>query len=170
MSKPILEIIDVMQFAKGKRVVRGRYPMASLQRLSSIIGDAKEHIEFEVQFFLDTDRTVVLDGQIKATLSLTCQRCLEPLTHTIDARFRLGAVKHESLTDRLSDDYEPLILDDAGCIHLQNVIEDELILNIPHIAKHTTACINLNPDAAQENTQTETHENPFAVLHKLKRQ
>jgi len=116
---------------------------------------------------LDLDRVVVLEGQINTTLSLVCQRCMEPFQLNIDHAFLLGAVEQVSMINRLPEGYDPLILDDKGSIQLRDVIEDEVILCLPTIAKHTTECIELNPTDLDE-VKPEANENPFAVLKTLK--
>ena len=85
----------------------------------------------------------------------------------------MGIVRTIEQANRLPEDFEPLMLEDEEKILLKNFIEDELLLNLPAFPKHQHDCFTLeiktNTNAQLVNEEKPSHENPFAILAKLKK-
>jgi len=94
---------------------------------------------------------------------------MQPLHIPIEARVCLGIVKSESEAELLPARYDPLVLEQAE-ISLLKVIEDELLLVMPIVARHPAGQCQATPASGelQEDMVEERRENPFAVLAKLK--
>ncbi len=86
--------------------------------------------------------------------------------------FYLGLVKSESEGDRLPDRYEPLIVE-TGSVSVAAIVEDELILALPIIARHPeleacSAQVPLVKGLRQDEGEAPKERvNPFSVLGKL---
>jgi uncharacterized protein len=88
---------------------------------------------------------------------------------------QLGIVSTREAAQRLPERYEPLLLptDDDEGISIASIVEDELILALPLVAKHNIEdCPQgnafLGTKDGQQDAATMQRENPFAVLSQLK--
>ena len=119
-------------------------------------------------------------GHLGASLAMTCQRCLEPVTVAIDAAVRLVFVAAEADGEHLGADVDAVALEEGEQIHLVDLFEDELLLQLPLVAKHPDrrdcgpaagfAEAAMAPDEPAAEQQDEAGAaNPFSVLERLKR-
>jgi uncharacterized protein len=114
----------------------------------------------------------LISGRIDARVSLTCQRCLEPMTFEAHAQPLLAWVKSENEAAALPEEYEPLLVPD-GHVVLADLVADELLLALPLAPRHETsgACGKLAKSAAigRATPEAEAKKSPFAMLATLKR-
>ncbi|MEC9314753.1 MAG: YceD family protein, partial [Pseudomonadota bacterium] len=79
--------------------------------------------------------------------------------------------RHEKLAEKLSDQYEPWVVEDSELTDPVSVVEDELILALPLVPKHEENCL---PEEAlfsgdEDSEEEEVKPNsPFSVLSSLK--
>lgn len=129
-------------------------------------------------FDRDDKRRSIVHGNVKAVLTLVCQRCLEPMEYPVDTEFNLALVRGFQEAERLPEEFDPLLLEDEQPVAVRELIEDELLLAIPDVPRHgdDRACeIKERPEVVEavETTPIErqvSSDNPFAVLASLKRQ
>lgn len=108
---------------------------------------------------------------LKGSVQLECQRCLEIFSYPVQVENTLMVVEDE---DELIDDDDPEALERlVGSLSFDGfaLLEDELILSLPYVARHEQ-CPNL-PAALQEQSQDTAvaaeKKNPFQVLEQLKK-
>ena len=145
--------------------------MGSLPRLSECLFETAGEVGFELRFARDGRRRATLTGRIKAVLILECQRCLEAVTFPVDADLSVAFVERHEQAVRLPETLDPFLVE-AGQIHFMDVIEDELLLQLPQVAMHAQgACpvplIEMFEDKP-EALSAPTVGSPFAVLAELK--
>lgn len=101
--------------------------------------------------------------QAQAQLPLGCQRCLAPVLETvqIDRWFRF--VESEEVALAEDDDCEEDLLVMQPQFDLLNLLEDELLLDLPLVPMHETC-----PDSFPVVDRPSKKPNPFAVLAGLK--
>jgi uncharacterized protein len=75
---------------------------------------------------------VVLDGAV----TLECQRCLGPLEWPIVQRTEILLAHDEAEAARLDADSDSEVLVAAAPLDTQTLIEDELVLALPYVARH----------------------------------
>jgi uncharacterized protein len=101
---------------------------------------------------------------LKASLSVaqTCQRCLLPMQVdlSVDRHFRFVADEATALAE--DDDCEEDLLSPVPELTLQTLLEDELLLAMPLIPRHTT-CDKPLPQSPDQDLP-----HPFAALAGLK--
>lgn len=118
----------------------------------------------------------VVDLAIRATATLECQRCLQPMTLPllVERRFRFVAGEDEAA--RLDDELEEDVLALSPRFDLLALIEDELLLAMPLVPRHD-ACpdppaalsmANGNAATAPEASK-DGEDHPFAALAALRR-
>jgi len=165
------ERIDPYRFAETRRILKGRLRVASMRRLAGHLANDSGEVGVELEFGVDNDGIRYVRGQLQAELMVPCQRCLGEMALPVQADVCLGLIADASLADRLAEPYEPLVAGDEP-LYLRDIIEDELILALPVVARHADeACagaMSTGPEQEQESDGGEERENPFAALAKLK--
>jgi uncharacterized protein len=173
MSGSLPDRIDPLRLAETGRVLRGRLPLAALQRLAPSLYAVEGVVDVELDGFKE-GRTSSLHGHIVTTLSMVCQRCLEPVMLPVDVHFRLGLVSSEEQAERLPEDLEPLLITEPT-VRLADLIDDELILALPIVVLHpegsecaVRAVMTAQAEPEPKPQDEAPRKNPFAVLSKLK--
>ncbi|WP_297810925.1 YceD family protein [uncultured Methylophaga sp.] len=173
MRQQLPKEIDPFRFAQTGRELEGEIKLATLSRLSASLYKDDGVVQVSMQFAVDDTGTPYMQGHFETTLSLTCERCLQELVLPLKIDTQLGLVRHEKLAEKLSDQYEPWVIEDHELVDPATVVEDELILALPLVPKHEENCL---PDEAwvsedKADTQMEKPdkpESPFAILSELK--
>lgn len=165
------ERIDPYRFAETRRILEGWLDIASMRRLAGKLAEDTGEVKVQLEFGVDNEGVRYVRGRLQAVLVVTCQRCLGAMPFEVDTEVCLGMIADESLADRLEEPYEPLVVGDEP-LYLRDIIEDELILALPVVARHADAgCAgetSTEPEEEQASGSGEERENPFAALAKLK--
>ncbi|MCK5920778.1 MAG: DUF177 domain-containing protein [Methylococcales bacterium] len=164
MSLGISQCFDPFVIAERGRTYRGVIALGELDRLAGCIFSDHGEVGYELTFSKEGS-VFVVSGQVKADLILECQVCLEAVVLPVSTDTRLGIVGSLDEVGELSDAYEPLLVTDKK-IALKEILEEELLLEIPLIARHDGCKIagGSRPEQAQEK------DNPFSILAELKPQ
>ena len=167
MTNHLPDRLDLYAAAEAGRGLRGRIELLKLARALPLLESPDGELEVALDLGRDEDGTYFLAGSIQGRLLLCCQRCLEPMEYVLDATFRLGLVRGQEQMQRLSDRYEPLLINDEPA-NLAEIITDEVLLALPIVPRHdrmetcrVPATDRLSPDGGGRDT-------PFGILAKLK--
>ena len=147
-------------------------PIDRFPRLASILASADGTVRATASFSRRKDHIVVA-GRLAADWGLECQRCLEPMSFPIDEPYELVFVDSEMAANDLPEEFDPVILDENGQIHVVDLLEDELMLHVPPIPRHAepASCGEaaqhlVDPDELDEALD-EKRPNPFDALKDL---
>ena len=173
--------LDVAALAQRAEQLSGHWPLSDLERLAdSALRDAPDFATAQVHWQLTGQARPVKGGaaeiwmhlSAQVALPLACQRCLGPvLTEvTVDRwlRFVADETQAAALDAELDDDVLALVRD----LDARELIEDELLLELPLVPAHEEDCPHPLPvpeDDLGEAEEAEPAEHPFAALAKLKR-
>ena len=173
MPKRFTDRVDPWRLLDQEQVIQGGIKLASMERLSALLhdGGGKEEASFNLSFHRDQHRRAVIQCEIRATLILTCQRCLEPMSMPMELDSRLALVQGMDEAEGLPEELDPLMLGEDGLLHISELVEDEILLAVPDAPKHSEEdCVPGKHDymeaAVTEDAQAET--NPFDILAVLK--
>lgn len=178
-EKLIPEHVDPFRYAEQSLGMAGIVKIQQMQRLSANVAPSgglvvpdDGVVSVDLQFGVDEQKVNYLKGRLETKLTLQCQRCMEPYIYEIMSDFALGIVTTLEEADALPELYEP-VLSKEGSLALRELIEDELILNLPIIPRHDVEDCSVKPpyaDAVTEVVEGETRKgaNPFQVLESLK--
>ena len=114
----------------GRRSFEGVLPVAELRRLVEALADDRGEIAYKLDFGRGDLGGPQLRVQLRAGLTLECQRTLEPFEWPVVVDTRLGLLASEAEGAALPPDCEPLLLE-GGTLSPWRVIEDELLLALP---------------------------------------
>jgi uncharacterized protein len=170
MSSHLPEYVSPLALAEKGCLIQGEYPLADLSRLNGMLAQHKGAVRFELNFQRES-RSRVITGFVLADLKLNCQVCMEELDLSIDKKVSLSVVTSIEQAERLSEEYEALLLQSTeDTVALMDIVEDELILALPDCARHGDCSIGTKMSTnIKEEPEPEEAVNPFSVLANLKK-
>lgn len=176
MTKPLPNLINVRALVERRAEVGGCCTVAGFTRLRGYLADDRGDVDVALSLGKEDGWSVIV-GSIKGEVTLQCQRCLEPFTWPIHAAVALALVTSEEEAATFSENseagelggaYEPRIVTDAP-FSLHELVEDELILAMPIVARHPEGTCELRlPQEEMEKENTSVRGNPFEVLAVIK--
>jgi uncharacterized protein len=168
--------LDIKAFAEAGAQVQGEQRLREYGRLlAETQGRGAESavawtVSGEIRNPLHVQPEVWLHLQAKATLPLTCQRCLAPVDVlvSVDRSFRF--VSDEQVAAAQDEDSEEDVLALSRAFDLLELVEDEMLMEMPLAPRHETCPVpvKLAVEDADFDSAPAQRENPFAVLGKLK--
>lgn len=169
MLTELPEQIDPLRLAKNDAKLKGCYDISRLTRLHDRLCEIRGQVEFNWFFHINDQHRAVIQGHIQASLPMICQRCLKPVDYPVHTETALMVLREGESEDIVPDGFEPLILEQMP-VSLLSLVEDELILALPIIAKHEQCPVNEHVLAEEDSpAPEEKRPNPFAVLATLKK-
>jgi uncharacterized protein len=156
----------------ARRSFEGTLPIAAMSRLCEMLASADGELQFELDFGRDSLGISYVDVHARASLTLTCQRTLEPFVLPVAVDTRLGLIKLERDEAGLPPDCEPLLVAEDGRLNPADVIEDELLLALPLVPVNPDSSLPdevTSHDPDEDSAGEGRSENPFAVLRELKK-
>ena len=153
--------IDSIDFARNGKELRGEIPFIDLPRLNDMLANSNGTLSFRVVGSYEGD-SHYLEIVLKGKCNLRCQRCLEEFAYPFEVDARLKLLPAEMLAEVSDDDNDTI---EAGKhLDVLELIEDEVLLNLPFAPKHPEGKCNSPLKDLQHST------NPFAMLAALKKQ
>ncbi len=169
MAQPLPEFVDPWRVCEQGRNYVGAYALDELARLTPLLASSQGEAAFALRFGYDDEHRLLVAGRVEANLSLICQRCLQPMDLVARAVVALSPVRGLEEAARLPEELDPLLVE-SDQLRLRDIVEDELIMAIPSIARHSESECRLMAEAETgEETERQHAANPFAVLASLKK-
>lgn len=168
MSDRLPLAIDPLHLADKRSVLKGALLLKDFGRLGELLFDTDGDVAVEL-FFSREGRLAKIEGKIETHLRLICQNCLQAVDWPVQADVRLGIVSSLEQIERLPEGFEPLLVE-AEKMLLLDIVEDELLLNLPQYPKHTEPCRARDAGDLPEQARAgkPRQDNPFAILTQLK--
>lgn len=166
------EQIIPFKLARQRRSLQGVLALDTMARLAGMLADSHGDVAVDLQFGVDEQGISYMRGHLGAEVSLTCQRCMEPVTVPLEAEVAVGFVLNDDKARNMPEPYEACVLSEESAM-LSELIEDELILALPIVAAHPEqSCQPWLEEQQEERSaldEVAEKKNPFAVLASLKR-
>ncbi len=164
------EFVDPVSFAEKRVELSGEFEIARLSRVLDALFDKQGVVSLRCSF-AKSKGIVTLEGTVSAELMLICQACLDKLHWPIEIHFNLAVVNSLEQANRLSSEFEPLLLEEER-ISLIKLVEDEVLLQLPDFPKHSEECLAKTSSPIdlpnEENIHQKRSDSPFSVLANLK--
>ena len=130
-------VINSIQFAKQYGEVRCSIHLSELKRLAQVALSDNDEFRVCLEGFEDSEGRACLRLRVDGSVTLPCQRCLEPLVLGIASDRRFVLVEREQdlmdLGDE-ADDVDSLLADSK--LDALMLAEDEILLQIPMAPMH----------------------------------
>lgn len=151
---------------------QGDIPLQSLPRLIATTDDnIKNTGNLSLQLSVYKKGEIIFwQATTQGTLWQACQRCLEPVGISLDGERTLALLTNETHVALLDEDTDYLLIEELSKdnkLYLLDILEDELLVDLPMSAKHDDCEMNFSQNA-EEDSEVEEKPNPFAVLAGLK--
>jgi uncharacterized protein len=163
----IPEYVDPFRLAEQGIRLKGTVHLCHMQRLHTSLNTNDHPVKVDLQFGIDEQKITFLRGRVEARITLQCQRCMEPFFYEMASDFSLGIVNTLDEANRLPECYEPALVQE-GSLAVREVIEDELILSLPIIPKHSPENCSVTLPLTDSGWEQDQMNNPFRVLESLK--
>lgn len=166
MSKRILpkQIEPLRLVEKGEKLA-GELGLDQMPRLADLILNPSGKVDVALHFTKDMQGLPWIYGKIHTQVEMACQRCLKPVSFDLEIAVNLRPVRSEADAEQLPESMDPLMVGEDPVL-LIDMIEDEILLNLPLVAKHEPACIA--SVSTSEEEAAEKPLNPFATLRSTK--
>jgi len=166
--------IDLVKFASQHLRSQGEVPLAAMTRLAEATHctELKGVVKYDLVGNVDWEGIPFIEGHFTSAIPLICQRCMSLFDYKIDTRTKLSPVKTEQQAENLPSDYDAVIVTEEE-ISLVELIEDELLLNVPTVAKHEAGECKVKENhwsyGEEVKVTKSAANNPFAELADLKK-
>ncbi|MES2786977.1 MAG: YceD family protein [Pseudomonadota bacterium] len=168
--------LDVKSFAQDAASLQGEIPVPDFARIfaetqgraadSTVVWSA----EGELRNAGHVNPQVWLHLKASAELPLTCQRCMGPVNVPVDVNRSFRFVSDEETAAAQDDESEEDVLALSRTFDLVELIEDEILMDLPLAPFHVTCPESVQLSAVDEDFDgaAKGKANPFAVLQGLK--
>jgi uncharacterized protein len=155
---------EFAKLAETHAVLEFAIPVTDLKGLPEDMGESGGPLQTLVRFSREQNWPLA-EVRIAGTVTMTCQRCLNPMRQTIEATTRVALLASEAEADRAPDDLESFLAED-GRVSAAELVAEELLLALPLAPRHegTTQC-HAASDAEPPSVADTRH--PFADLRAL---
>lgn len=169
---PASSAVDVRALALSAGRLAGEMPLSDLERLvEESQGDISgRFLRWSALAEMRTGATGLAEPWLHLSLStcipLTCQRCLGPVDTELDVTRSFRFVETEALAEAQDEASEEDVLALSPDFNLVSLMEDEVLLALPLIARHQTCPTAVRLSAQDPGfEQEESHrQHPFAAL------
>jgi uncharacterized protein len=167
-----IQSLDIWALTRSGAMLDGEHPVAELSRLQSACsGPATSPVRWQLQGLLKPGPEgrdqpwVVL--RVEAELPLSCVRCLQTVTHVFRLEREFRFVADEATAMAEDEDSEEDLLPLTPPLDGLNLIEDELLMDMPILPKHE----NCQSEYLQttDADAADAKPNPFAALAQLRK-
>lgn len=169
--------LDVQAFASDAGELAGRWPMRRFERVVKMVHAESPAAESdEVVWSARGEQRAQRGAPAQTWLHLTartrlyleCQRCLQPVETALDVDRWFRFVAGEDAAAQVDADSEDDVLALTRTLDVAELIEDELLLALPLVPRHSQCPSPLLPPVERDDTPAD-RPNPFAGLAALKR-
>lgn len=172
--------LDVQAFAKAAAERQGAWPLEGFGRLRDLLAQeaeltARSALSSDVHWSLRGEERRVraappevwLHLAAQAVLPLVCQRCLQPLLQPLALKRQYQLVRGEDAAAALDGEVEHEVLALARELDVHDLLEDELLLDLPLVPRHAVCPL---PLPLADESAAAASESPFAGLAALRRE
>lgn len=168
--------LDVGAFAQDGGVLRGEGPVRRHSRLLAEThgSDGEQMVTWQAHGELRATAggpdQVWLHLEANATLPMVCQRCLTTVDVPVHVDRAFRFVPDEKAVAEQDDEAEEDLLVLSPSFDLLELVEDELLMELPVVPKHEVCPVDVKLAAVDPDFEAaaDANVNPFAVLQKLR--
>lgn len=150
-SDKLPQSVTVKKLVDSGASLTGSVNPDRLPRLAEAVVDISSAFDVQMDFGKREDYKSKIDVQIDGAVDMQCQRCLQSVSAPIYVSTTLIVVAHDEEAKSRIRDCEPIVLEE-GMLDIDSMIEEEVLLALPLIAMHDTACNEMLDPADQRRT------------------
>ena len=158
-----LKQLDVARLADAQAEFDARIPLDQLS-VPAEVSALPEPLHAQVRFGRERSLPVA-DVAVRGRVGLVCQRCLQPMTQTVDAAARLALIAREEEAMAVPENLE-IFLAPEGRVSIAALVAEELLLALPLAPRHADDA-QCGLGKVVEEVSTAVTQRPFADLREL---
>jgi uncharacterized protein len=164
MREELPKFIDPRRLVEQAGTLAGSVAPARLRRVVAPFA-ATHPVMVTVEVTIDDIRRPRITGRVETEIDATCQRCLGPMSVTIEQE--IDVVLVEGGTDAADDEDEILDVVEFvdGRFDIEQFVEDEVLLACPMIPMHEGAGCHASP--RRQRPENAARKRPFAGLAEM---
>jgi len=157
-------VVDVASLCLQNAEIKTLVKLQQFKRVATIASNSDSLINIELSF---TKHNVgnVLSTKVSAELTFVCQRCLDEVKLNLASQTDYLLVKSAPFAQKVN--FEVVLVEDSN-LQLYDLLEDELLLAIPHVITHDDCNLPNFTNPINNEFISSNKINPFAVLAQLK--
>lgn len=163
---PLPEQVNYRKLAQETGKLEGIINLDRCERLADSIVETSGEIQVKLSFRKARKHRFLVVGKADVMVKLECQNCLTPLEFRLQVDLRYFIIND---VDVEIPEGEDSLVCEVEMIRPVDIIEDELILGLPMVARHSDGNCPESHSHINDNSPVEgaTHK-PFAALAELK--
>lgn len=171
LNQPLPTHVDPFKMADSGAVLEGELATSDFPRLSEGLLSSVGNLHVRLEFNLGEEGFRELVGSVSGKVSLQCQRCMEPMDYDLDVQIHLAFAFHEEMAKSFPKHLDAVVCTPDENIEVIELIQDDLILNIPQFSMHPAGDCEIQTifaDPDDKHVQDEEKSNPFSILAQIK--
>lgn len=162
MSGNLPAMVDPFRLAADGARIQGELDLEQMGRLKALCQTAHRAAQIDLVFGRGADKRSAMRGHIDIELGLVCQRCLGPMAATVSVQPNVIFGRPGEPSGALQEGQEFVEVDGPFC--LAEMVEDELILALPMMPRHSVADCAGFAETAGHAPRHGAKPSPFAAL------
>ena len=159
-------MIDPRRSADQDIEYQERMQAGLLKRLEEAVDSLDGEVSVKIRLYRDEQKRMRVYGYASVSVSMVCQRCLQPSEQMLHADIDLVAVFSEEQAKALPKEIDAWVVGESANLH--ELIEDELLLAMPIVVYHAeNECSTPAGYKPEEPLEKVERQSPFAVLKDL---
>jgi len=155
-------IVDLFAFTRLAEQASGSVAVADLSRIDTPHRDGV--LAWSARGSMrGRHGTARLDLDIDGAVTMTCQRCLQPMIEPVRIASRFLVAENEEKADALDQDDDYDVVVGSATFDIDALVEDEVILALAVAPRHDVC-----PTGATDASTTAAAPSPFAALSALR--
>ena len=167
--------LDIKAFIQANGVLAGRDSLLRYERLAHEAQGLHPDlvVDWSVKGFVRSDASggqqYMIHLLVAATIPQECQRCLTPVDLQLKVNRIFRFVQDEAIAEALDEQSEEDVLVISREFNLRELVEDELIMDIPPVPAHELCPVTVQLKSEDDDFAIADQQkpNPFAALSSL---
>ncbi len=160
--------VNPAELARKRARLEGVLAPAELARLCEVTLGIVADIEIELEFSRRRPGGTAVQGQVRTVISQVCQTCLDPVEISLSTTVDLLLLGSDEEI-QVQPVHQDTLFYEVGAISIADLIEDDLLLALPMVPRHSEDCLG-KLDYEAPRALEPVRKRPFQDLGDLVRQ
>ena len=159
------KLVDPRRLAEQRVHYREKIAVSELPRVG-LVTETTSEIAVDLAFSLDEQHRIRVAGKISGSVDLVCQRCMDLVETRFNQAVDLLVVWSDAQSKAVPKYLDPWQVGETANLH--ELIEDEILLALPVVARHEPGeCEAPAIPAGEWVVEEEGRQRPFEILKDL---
>ena len=159
MSSDFLpKTVDPRKLAAAEMRLSGLIPRDDLERVNAVAAEkgCTDAVAASIDIARNDEGKIEIGLQLDTRVDMVCQRCMDTVAVEVSASSSLVVVAHDEEAKALRGNSDPLLLGEDGQLDVHELVEDEILLSLPMIARHADQDKGCTPYSKESGAESDT--------------